>query len=395
MYRLDKDQIEEQVKSNPTFCIMPFVHRMMTTRGENMFCCRQSQESKKKIWEGTVDYSDWSGEANQDLRERILSGERLPECKACYDMEDANYESDRQMHNERINRLDIEYVDTVTGTNHEHPVSFDLRLGNLCNLRCRMCSPWASSLILDEATKNESLKYYGYPLKKEIDSLGYKDISHIDASKIKNIKLGGGEPTIMPETLEILDKLIEANNTDIKVNITTNAVTIKKSFLEKIEPFSNIQWNFSVDGWREVNDYIRDGSSWKVVDANIKKLMELKPGWHYVNCVTQIYNIFDWFQVERWASNYDNFEVYFTPVEAMPEFDIRIMPRKWKDIALERTHLSHIKCDYVTKALESDEGYSPQLLRKLKTRTLLYDSARRKRIGEYLPYVAQMLDEIE
>jgi organic radical activating enzyme len=414
--RLNKDEIKKEIKTNPHFCLVPFTNEFYPTAGRKSFCCQQSIESRYDAFFEKVSYDEWDSKGMQDVRERILSGKPLPECEVCYEKERNNKTSIRQHINEKYmstdrtihgTSLEFDYIDTVTGTNHERAITLDLRMSNLCNLKCRMCSGFSSSRILAEADKNEFLRYYGYPDKLDKEAMIIADnavVSDETLDQLQVLKLAGGEPSIMPQCLEILDRLIALGNTDLLLQITTNAVILKKSFLKRLNKFSNIVFHFSVDGFRQVNDYIRDDSSWKVVDANVKKLINDYTHQtyiykedrfrHIVNSVVQIYNIFDWYNVERWASNL-KMGVDYGYVNGVPEFDISIMPRKWKDLALQRAALSNIDHPHIIQKLESDEGYSPKLLKKLKTRTLLFDLVRKKRIEDYIPEVAAMLNEID
>jgi len=414
--RLDDDEIKNEIKTNPYFCLVPFTNEFYPTAGKKSFCCHQSIESRHDAFFGKVSYDEWDGKGMQDVRERILSGKPLPECEVCYEKERNNKTSVRQFANEnyinannsiRGSNLKFDYIDTVVGTNHKKSISLDLRMSNLCNLKCRMCSGFSSSHILAEADKNEFLKYYGYPDEFDKEAMVIAEnavISDEALNQVQVLNLSGGEPSIMPQCLEILDRLIALGNTDLLLKITTNAVVLKKSFLKRLDKFSQIVFHFSVDGFRLVNDYIRDESSWRVIDANVKKLINDYTTNHYiyeedrlrhaVNSTVQIYNIFDWYNVERWASNL-KMSVDYGYVNDIPEFDISIMPRKWKDLALKRAALSDIDHPHIIQKLESDEGYSPKLLKKLKTRTLLFDSVRKKRIENYIPEVAAMLNEID
>lgn len=90
-----------------------------------------------------------------ELRRSMLNGEKSDLCKLCWDEEDPGLVSKRQQqqntYHETLQKiLDLEedsgYIDV-----NEFPIQYlDLRLGNLCNMRCRFCGPGDSSLWFEE-----------------------------------------------------------------------------------------------------------------------------------------------------------------------------------------------------------------------------------------------------
>jgi hypothetical protein len=73
------------------------------------------------------------------LRERMLKGERDPACKVCWNLEDAGVKSHRHFSKSHLHSSKPVSLDVV-----------DLTIGNICNLRCRMCSPSSSNLLMTD-----------------------------------------------------------------------------------------------------------------------------------------------------------------------------------------------------------------------------------------------------
>jgi glutamate-1-semialdehyde 2,1-aminomutase len=105
----------------------------------------------------------WNSQDMRDIRLAMINGEKVEGCSTCYLQEESGRMSNRQQaNNEWAWRLG---ENTLTETikkaldNNGHVdndlVYLDLRLGNLCNLKCRMCNPWNSSQIVKEHVELE------------------------------------------------------------------------------------------------------------------------------------------------------------------------------------------------------------------------------------------------
>ena len=95
----------------------------------------------------------------QILRRDFLYGHKPATCQRCWDEEAAGRVSKRM--NSRI-RLK-EYYDKVdwTNTDPDQLWFIDLKLGNICNLKCRICGSWSSSTFAAEELT--SMKGSGIP----------------------------------------------------------------------------------------------------------------------------------------------------------------------------------------------------------------------------------------
>ena len=137
---------------NKTFCILPWMHLATTSTGKYRPCCNIAQGttvtkddgSHFNVWEDSIE-AMWDSSYMQQLRAKMLAGKKSRVCKRCYREEDSGIESARQSANSRY----MFNYDAVINP----PVNIkylDLRLGNLCNLKCRMCNPYASSMWTKE-----------------------------------------------------------------------------------------------------------------------------------------------------------------------------------------------------------------------------------------------------
>jgi hypothetical protein len=63
---------------------------------------------------------------------------------------------------------------------------------------------------------------------------------------------------------------------DIMLYITTNGSTINPRFIEKLNKFKRTYVTVSIDGINEVAEYVRDGTIWSKVNANIDFYGQIK-----------------------------------------------------------------------------------------------------------------------
>lgn len=298
------------------YCIVPFVHMFNNSTLETSSICCVSRQYHKDTADNNLQKL-WSSDYYKDIRRRMLdSNSKLPECSTCIDLEKVNQKSDRQYYIERFQDYDLQF-NIDTGNQHNHPIDFDLRPGNLCNLSCRMCSPINSSQLNKEFNKHKTqfkdlyqktnpkgnLEEFKF-LSKTKDGCSWDSQENIDyikqcilSNQVNQIKFLGGEPTLMPSVIEFLDFMIENNCLNIELFFTTNCTNDNKQFLERLAKFKKVRMHFSIDGSAKTLEYIRYPANWKKISSIIENYtMIVKPPRHArtnVECNTtvQAYNI--------------------------------------------------------------------------------------------------------
>jgi MoaA/NifB/PqqE/SkfB family radical SAM enzyme len=94
----------------------------------------------------------------------------------------------------------------------------------------------------------------------------------------------------MSEFYQFLDKCIEQKLTNFELLVNTNGINLSNKLKDQLKHFSNFQFVFSIDGFKDLNYYIRWPSNWTKIIEN----------WHYlkkqghkvtVNTTVSIYNI--------------------------------------------------------------------------------------------------------
>jgi MoaA/NifB/PqqE/SkfB family radical SAM enzyme len=209
----------------------------------------------------------------EQIRSEMIQGYRNRACAVCYEKEDSGIQSVRQV------------VDTT-----EQPPAIkdlDIRLNNICNFKCRMCSEYFSSAIQQETVelygKDATLGFEKISLLKETKSVKNQRLENISLflnNNIESIYFAGGEPLITAEHYEILDRIIEIGNTDLKIRYNTNLSTLyykKSSVLDRWQQFSDITVGASIDASGDVAEYIRHGTVWNEIVNNINLIKNYAP----------------------------------------------------------------------------------------------------------------------
>jgi MoaA/NifB/PqqE/SkfB family radical SAM enzyme len=245
---------------NDSFCMLPFVHLHVDEQNDIKLCCNASESIKKYSNEFNFD----TDPDLVDVRNKMLAGEKVKYCNRCYDIDQLGAKSFRYYHsNEWITNLKIEKVSDIT----TDLIFYDVRNDNTCNLGCRMCGPGFSSQLEKEFIK---LNWLAPTFRQK-----YKLNEIINLQKIKKLYVAGGEPTLMPEFKEFLEQAVKENRTDIELRIITNGTNINKEFAMLLSNFPNKEFTISIDGYDQVNRYIRWPSNWISLVENIKRLYEI------------------------------------------------------------------------------------------------------------------------
>jgi pyruvate-formate lyase-activating enzyme len=287
-YETDIDFFENLVQTNTSFCIFPFIELLTNQRddGQTTVCCRSTTPITH------VDQIlDFATDKNYKIiRDKMLQGVPVPEhCSTCYALEDKNIRSARQQETvEWANRLGISSLKDLSTITH--PAYYEIRPSNICNLQCRMCSPGASQLIGKE--------YLDLDIISKLPPAQRSDFSIVDFTNLKKLYVAGGEPTAMPEFYDFLDRCIDENRV-FEFLVNTNGTKLNNRFKKQLKCLPHMQFTVSIDGFDQLNHYIRWPSNWSVIIDNIRYLVDHG---HIVaiNTTVSIYNVIELHKLFAW-----------------------------------------------------------------------------------------------
>jgi MoaA/NifB/PqqE/SkfB family radical SAM enzyme len=315
----------------PTFCAIPFVSMVVNTDATIQPCCMMKRTTHKlKSAKGNVltindKLADaWNSNEMKFIRTEMVSGNSLEGCNVCYLQESSGRTSNRQYANaEWSSKLGDKHMydlidkAVLSGGELDYSLAYlDLRLGNLCNLKCRMCSPFNSSQIAKEHVELEKKddKYktvwaqtFGTFNQRinEVQSWFERDFlwdQIIDLiPSLKKVYMTGGEPTLIQNNFKFMEECIRRGRRDIVMFFNTNCTNVNKKFTNLIGQFGRVNINASIDGTGAVNDYIRSPSRWEQISANVETLAQMPNVNLGITPTVQVYNIFNLVDTLKWV----------------------------------------------------------------------------------------------
>lgn len=316
------------VETNSSICIWPFT-QMSFYDSHATLCCI----SDKKL-DNTIGVDDFHGTTYRQIRDAMISGQRLDHCDACYKLEARGIKSARQQQTlEWVTRLNLATMQDL-GT-IDSPISLEIHLDNKCNLQCRMCGPAASSLIEKEYTKlgimNRYPEFVVNPSKRNLDEF-------LAIDNLQKIYFTGGEPTANARVYDFLDHCVAKNKTDFVLQINTNAWKISDKLVSLIKKFRKAEFIVSIDAFGRANDYIRWPSRWNMILANASKLDQIGTVSFAVSL--SLYGIFSFTELMEFLDrNYPGKYVHCQFVENQSPFMIAYDPQQIEKIEQIR-HMS-------------------------------------------------------
>ena len=265
---------KEVVKYSDTTCKKLWNHLYVGTDNNINPCCLADHRFPLGTLNvsNTVDEIINSKKTNQ-IRQWMKEGYRTVACQTCYRNEDNNLSS------ARITFKDFDQEVKIT--------TLDIRINNICNFKCRMCSEYFSSAIQQETIKlyskdavlgHEQNLLISSSLTERRKQLN-KIMPYI-SNNIENIYFAGGEPLITDEHYQILDKLIKINHTKLQLRYNTNLSTLNyknNNIIDYWNQFSNVEVGASIDASDAVAEYVRHGTVWTDIVENINKIKKQAP----------------------------------------------------------------------------------------------------------------------
>ena len=280
-------------KVNDSWCPLPWAQVAVHNSGEYRSCI-QARTCKKtrgilKDNDNNIMRADThaindvrNAPLLKEVRKDMLDGKRHSMCVRCNDEDDAKMASRRRNAiREYYNKYNYDYWQAESSTmpdgtlvTDKSPVlEWDIRLGNLCNLRCRMCHPSESTQWYDEwfdtmfkgfKTDFTRLEFEKTKGKAKLinDIYSWNDTPHFfnqfdeTAYNSRKIYFSGGEPTLVENMYTMLQKLIDdgvAKDMELEYNI--NLTNIPRRAIELWHKFKSVQIGGSIDGIGKTNNY--------------------------------------------------------------------------------------------------------------------------------------------
>jgi MoaA/NifB/PqqE/SkfB family radical SAM enzyme len=393
------------------FCVLPWVSLEASPIGTVRPCCLADDElvndSGEKFSLLTANFEQiQASSAMQHLRQQFLDGNKPQTCRKCWNEERAGRTSKR-MHT--LDRLKHVISDQEWSIEHKPLIFLDLKLGNICNLKCRICGSWSSSQFAAEevadagpARKKQTFAYQmlqagAWPREnpqfwQEIDRV----LDHI-----RYIEFTGGEPFLIDQHFDMLQGIVDRGIAhQVEIHYNTNGTTYPERAEKIWQHFKLVEIAFSIDDVGARFEYQRTNADWLAVCTNLDRFRDLKET--HSNIVLQIcttvnvFNVRYLDQVAQWIDrNRESFGfVYWNMMHDAWYFSIACLPESAKekirdhlqsaDIPLQyRKEFDRI-VDFMMKGASTD-GF----MTRMKIKDL--DRKRKQNLAEVAPELADLL----
>jgi radical SAM protein with 4Fe4S-binding SPASM domain len=349
------------VENSKAFCIKPWMHLFVSHFGTVGPCCLAPWEEEQtfgNINEQSIDQI-WNGQKMREFRIKMLKDQQDSRCWQCYENEKMGLRSTRNV----TNFMFADKLDWVINTHldgfsaQSKPITWDIRISNLCNFKCRICGHHSSSQWYEDAKAlglvSHETKLHRGP--KDFDLLMRQLDFVID--DLEEIYFAGGEPLIMEEHYRILEVLLERKKTNVRLSYATNFSQTyfkNKDLFELWARFEDVNVYASLDGSGSRGEIQRCGQRWPQVVENRKRMMRVCPNVDFLITPTinvmNVYHLPDFHRewTEQGLISIDEFMPHI--LKNPPQLNICILPGEMKAQVASKIekHIDWIK-EYASK----------------------------------------------
>lgn len=304
-----------------SLCMNPWARLEVITDGTVKPCCFLSSPlhddsgQPYNIQTHTLEEIYFSKDLN-NLRQQFLDGIKPERCRSCWNYEKHGLRSIRQHSQWELNQhqFDIDWHDT----NINNLKSMSMALGNVCNLRCRICGPeqsssWAAESIkqLPKAERKSSKLYQILQNKSWVyKELDYWNDFYTMLPYLSELKFVGGEPMLIEKHFDVLKHIIKLeHNQHLDLVYNTNGTVYPEHAVALWKEFRSVTLAFSIDDVAERFEYQRFGSQWSEIQKNINKYLQLKHSLNIEFAVNSTINIMNVLYLDRLLQWFDEIEV--------------------------------------------------------------------------------------
>ena len=400
------------VFSNSIMCAHAWAGVHVSPEGVPSLCCEfdgtitDSDNQPYNIQTHSID-DILSSEYVKNIRSDFRKGKTPKECRKCINAEVAGGESKRQLTPYKLENIygninwESDNIDNQVGFIGGH-------LGNLCNLKCRICSPTYSSTIAVEVSKYGNTthkKNKAYQLLQRNNwAKNYQTFWTMlkkHTPQLCNFEILGGEPLMWQENLNFMQYLIDTGQSKNAIfEFVTNGTQYPAIF-DQADEFRRLTITISIDNLGPRFEYERSGANWELVENNVDRFIanrgknkSLKIG----VCITvNVQNILYLPELIAWL-NYKKIDHYFYNFLNNPDYlCINNLTTAAKGLALDKLKSAALdpadraKLDYIINRLQrSTTSDGSKFCQYMKEKDLIRNenfSISHKEIANVMGYV--------
>lgn len=393
-----------------SICMLPWISIETSPMGTARPCCLAREEIIGIDLRQHTLQDAYESEYMQKMRQQMRAGERPATCKLCWDEEAAGRDSKRIHSRIRLKHL-YNKVDWANDT-PDQLWFLDLKLGNICNLKCRICGSWSSSkwaaeeleYMPKEFDKKTHTAYKWLKQGKWVqESPNFWDNLKSLLPNIKYFEFTGGEPWLIEEHWDLLKYAVETGDSkhiDIHYNTNASVNPYQSGKTMVWNDFGRVDIAFSVDNVGDRFEYERYGANWHEANAIIT-------GTHFArdvetpNITTQlcftvnIQNVYYIDEILAWADTKNFGSIYFNMLHSPDHMSIQRMTPAAKELVLNKlktyfwtSKFYQQEVDNIIKFIENGPGSDGQeFLRKMKQT----DAYRKQNFMDTHPEIAKAM----
>jgi len=305
--------IEWLQQPDNNFCAMPFVHMAIEANGGVRPCCMadplDTQIQKNSIGELQHD------QQRIQMQQQFIENKQFPNCSICW--KDKSEFSPRITFSTSVPAIEFTYQIMQGATPKNELTWLEIKPGNRCNLKCRICgvhnsSSWAKDNYKVQGTTKPYKQTETYQWQKQCEWVD-EDDQWLDVSgleKIKHIHVMGGEPFMITRQFEFLQRFADTYDvSDVQLWYNTNGtLAIPEQYTDLLDSMGSVFITVSIDDIEERYNYQRHGVAWEQARYTVNQLFELNTKQNYrvqLDPTVSIYNVLYLNQFVEYCSEHD------------------------------------------------------------------------------------------
>jgi len=334
------------------FCVLPWVSLETSPIGTVRPCCLAEEEivddTGRKFDLNTANFAGIQNSGYmQDLRQQFLDAKQPQTCRKCWREERAGRTSKRMHTLDRLKHM----IPNQPWTQDARPLMFlDLKLGNICNLKCRICGSWSSSTFATEelanlgADEDRKSNHHYHMLRQGAwpreNPTFWQEIQQV-SDQIRYIEFTGGEPFMIQEHFDLLQRLVDRGLANqIEIHYNTNGTQYPQQAESIWQYFKHVEVAFSIDDVGARFEYQRSNAVWSQVCENIDQFRAMRDRLLNMSlqvcCTVNVFNVLYLEQVAAWIDQQDFDFVYWNMMHDAYYFSIATLPDAAKHAIAEK-----------------------------------------------------------
>ena len=291
--------IEWLQQPDNNFCAMPFIHMAIEANGGVRPCC-MADPLDTQIQQSSIGELQYDQQRIQ-MQQQFIENKQFPNCSICW--KDKSKFSPRITFSTSVPAIEFTYQIMQGATPKNELTWLEIKPGNRCNLKCRICgvhnsSSWAKDNYKVQGTTKPYKQTETYQWQKQCEWVD-EDDQWLDVSgleKIKHIHVMGGEPFMITRQFEFLQRFADTYDvSDVQLWYNTNGtLAIPEQYTNLLDSMGSVFITVSIDDIEERYNYQRHGVAWEQARYTVNQLFDLNTKQNYrvqLDPTVSIYNV--------------------------------------------------------------------------------------------------------